>query len=132
MQRPACLGLLLLAACATDPAEVSESWNGASYQEVAAIWGQPAASSKDAEGVEMHVWRSEAPPTSGGSSMSIGLGSVRIGGGGSVGVGTGVTVPVGPPPAPLVCERRMFFRDGQLVDQDWNGDPRYCASFKRR
>jgi hypothetical protein len=131
MNRAAGLGVLLLAACATDPAAVSESWNGATYQEVAAIWGQPAASSKDADGTEMHVWRNEAPPAS-GSSMSIGFGSVRGGGGVGVGVGTGVTVPIGPPPEPLVCERRMFFRDGQVVDQDWNGDPRYCASFKRR
>jgi hypothetical protein len=131
VNRSACLAVLLLAACATDPAVVRDSWNGASYEEVVAIWGQPAASSKDTDGTEMHVWRSEAPPTS-GSTMSIGFGSARIGGGGSVGVGTGVTVPVGPPPAPLVCERRMFFRDGQLVDQDWNGDDRYCASFRRR
>jgi hypothetical protein len=129
MNRAAGLGVLLLAACATDPAVVRESWNGATYEEVSAAWGQPAASSKDADGTEMHVWRNEAPPTS-GSSMSIGFGSVRIGGG--VGVGTGVTVPVGPPPAPLVCERRMFFRDGQLVDQDWIGDEHYCASFRRR
>src|SRR5262245_19293447 len=125
MKRSGCLGFLLLAACATDPAEVKESWDGAMYQEVAAIWGQPAASSKDAEGVEMHVWRNEAP-SGAGSTMSIGFGSVRGMGNVGVGVGTGVTVPVGPPPAPLVCERRMFFRDGQVVDQDWNGDPRYC------
>ena len=39
---------------------------------------------------------------------------------------------VGPPPAPLVCERRMFFRDGMVVDQQWNGDPHYCETFKRR
>ena len=131
MSRSSFLGLVFLAACATDPAEVTESWNGATYEEVAAIWGQPAGSSKDADGTEMHVWRSEAPATS-GSTMSIGFGSVRGGGNVGVGVGTGVTVPVGPPPAPLVCERRMFFRDGQVVDQDWNGDPRYCASFRRR
>src|SRR5262245_37241256 len=107
MSRSICLGLLVLTGCATDPAVVRDSWNGATYEEVAAIWGQPAGSSKDSDGTEMHVWRSEGPATS-GSSMSIGFGSVRIGGGGSVGVGTGVTVPVGPPPAPLVCERRMF------------------------
>src|SRR5262245_22522852 len=115
MKRSSCLGVLLLAACATDPAVVRDSWNGATYEEVTAIWGQPAASSKDADGNEMHVWRSEAPSTA-GSSMSIGFGSVRGAGNVGVGVGTGVTVPIGPPPAPLVCERRMFFRDGQLID----------------
>jgi hypothetical protein len=131
MRRSACPALLLLAACATDPAAVSETWNGATYPEVAAIWGQPTGSSKDADGNEMHVWRNEAP-SGAGSSMSIGFGGIRGGGGVGVGVGTGVTVPVGPPPAPLVCERRMFFSNGVVVDQQWNGDPHYCATFKRR
>jgi hypothetical protein len=129
LKRALCLGLLGLAGCATDPAEVANSWYGATYEEVAGRWGQPLASSKDADGVEMHVWRSEAP-SSAGSSMSIGVGVFRGGGNVGIGTGTGVTVPVGPPPAPLVCERRMFFRDGQVIDQDWSGDTHYCASFK--
>jgi len=130
MNRPICLGLLLLSACATDPAEVREPWYGATYEQVAAIWGKPLASSKDADGVEMHVWRSEAP-SSAGSSVSFGFGGFRGSGNVGVGAGTGVTVPVGPAAPPLVCERRMFFRDGQVVDQAWDGDPRYCESFKR-
>ena len=129
MNRSICLALLLLAACASDPAKLTDPWYGATYEEVAAIWGKPLASSKDTDGIELHVWRSEAP-SSAGSSMSIGFGGFRGGGNVGVGVGTGVTVPVGPPPPPLVCERRMFFRDGQVVDQVWNGDPRYCESFK--
>ena len=123
------LGLLLLAGCATDPAAVSDPWYGATYEEVARIWGPPLASSKDTDGVEMHVWRSEAP-SGAGSTMSFGVGVFRGGGNVGIGTGTGVTVPVGPAPPPLVCERRMIFRDGQVVDQVWNGDPRYCESFK--
>jgi hypothetical protein len=129
MKRSIGFSLVLLAACATDPAKVSESWNGAAYEEDTALWGPPLASSKDADGNEMHVWRSEAP-SGAGSSMSIGFGTFRGGGNVGIGAGTGVTVPVGPPPPPLICERRMFFRDGHIIDQAWNGDPRYCESFK--
>jgi hypothetical protein len=129
MNRSIYLSLALLAACATDPAKVSETWNDAAYEEVASLWGPPLASSKDAEGNEMHVWRSEAP-SGAGSSMSIGFGTFRGSGNVGIGAGTGVTVPVGPAAPPLVCERRMIFRDGRVVDQVWNGDPRYCESFK--
>ena len=129
MKRSIRLALLPLAACATDPAEVSDAWYGARYEEVARVWGQPLASSKDADGAEMHVWRSEAP-SGPGSSVSIGFGVFRGGGNVGIGTGTGMSVPVGPPPAPLVCERRMIFRDGYVIDQVWNGDPRYCETFK--
>jgi hypothetical protein len=129
MNRSICLGLVLLAACAADPAKTSESWYGAAYEEVAALWGPPLGSSKDADGNEMHVWRSEAPSNA-GSSMSIGFGTFRGGGNVGVGVGTGVTVPVGPAAPPLVCERRMIFRDRHVIDQAWTGDPRYCETFK--
>lgn len=130
MNRPIWLVLFLLAGCATDPAAVRAPWYDATFDEVAASWGKPLASSKDADGSEMHLWRSEAP-SSGGSSVSVGFGV--FGGGGRMGMGggTGVSVPVGSPPAPLVCERRMTFRDGRVVDQDWNGDPHYCETFKR-
>ena len=129
MNKTICLALLLLPGCATDPAEVRQPWYGATYDEVAAVWGKPLASSKDADGSEMHVWRSEAPSSS-GSSIGMGFGVFRGGGNVGIGAGTGVSVPVGPPPPPLVCERRMIFRDGQVVDQVWTGDQRYCESFR--
>ena len=121
---------LLFAGCATDPAKIRAPWYDATYEEVAARWGKPLASSKDADGSEMHLWRSEAPSNS-GSSVGVGFGTFGGGGNVGVGVGTGISVPVGPAPAPLVCERRMIFRDGRVVDQQWTGDPRYCETFKR-
>jgi hypothetical protein len=131
MTRSICLVALLLAGCATDPAKIRAPWYDATYDDVAARWGKPLASSKDADGSEMHLWRSEAP-SSAGSSVGMGFGIGGFGGGGfGIGVGTGVSVPVGPAPAPLVCERKMTFRDGRVVDQAWNGDPRYCETFKR-
>lgn len=130
MNRSICLALLLLTGCATDPAKVREPWYDATYDEVAARWGKPLASSKDAEGADVHLWRSEAPSSS-GSSVGVGFGIFRGGGNVGIGAGTGVSVPVGPAPAPLVCERRMTFRDGRVADQEWIGDPHYCESFKR-
>jgi hypothetical protein len=130
MNRSICLALLLLAGCATDLVKVRASWHDATYDEVAARWGKPLASSKDADGSEMHLWRSEAP-SSAGSSVGVGFGVFRGGGNVGIGAGTGMSVPVGPAPAPLVCERRMTFRDGRVADQDWTGDPRYCETFKR-
>src|SRR5882724_3171815 len=117
MNRSICLLLLLLASCATDPAAVRAPWYDATYD-------------KDADRSEMHLWRSEAP-SSGGSSMGMGFGMGSGGRGVGIGVGTGISVPVGPAPAPLVCERKMTFRDGRVVDQEWNGDPHYCETFKR-
>jgi hypothetical protein len=131
MKRSICLVLLVLAGCATDPAKVRALWYDATYDEVAARWGKPLASSKDADGSEMHLWRSEAPSSS-GSSVGVGFGMFGGGGGNvGIGVGTGTSVPVGPAPAPLVCERKMTFRDGRVADQEWTGDPRYCETFKR-
>jgi hypothetical protein len=78
----------------------------------------------------MHLWRSEAPSTS-GSSVGMGFGMGSGGRGVGIGVGTGISVPVGAAPAPLVCERRLTFRDGHVVDQEWTGDPNYCETFKR-
>ena len=126
-----CLVLVLLAGCATDPAAVRAPWYDATYDEVEASWGKPLASSKDAGGSEMHLWRSEGPPSSGGSSVGVGFGVFGGGGRMGMGAGTGVSVPLGPPPPPLVCERRMTFRDGRVVDQDWTGDPHYCETFRR-
>ena len=131
MNRSICLALLLLAGCATDPAKLRAPWYDATYDEVAARWGKPLASSKDAGGSEMHLWRSEAPSSSGGSSVGMGFGIGSIGRGVGIGVGTGISVPVGPAPAPLVCERRITFRDGRVADQEWTGDPHYCETFKR-
>lgn len=130
MTRSIWLVLLLVAGCATDPAALRAPWYDATYDEVAASWGKPLASSKDPSGSEMHLWRSEAPSTS-GSSVGMGFGMGSGGGGIGIGVGTGISVPVGPAPAPLVCERRMTFRDGRVAEQDWTGDPRYCETFKR-
>jgi len=122
--------ILVVAGCATDPAKIRAPWYDATYDEVAASWGKPLASSKDPSGSEMHLWRSEAPSNS-GSSVGMGFGMGSGGRGIGIGVGTGISVPVGPAPAPLVCERRMTFRDGRVAEQEWTGDPNYCETFKR-
>lgn len=122
--------LLMLAGCAAfDPDNKAEmqSWLGASYDEAVARWGQPASGERLPDGVEVRTWISESAALGGGTSISIG--GVTFGRG--VSVGTGVSVPIGSPPAPVRCERTLYFRDAAVIDQDWSGPPEYCRSFRR-
>jgi hypothetical protein len=69
---------------------------------------------------------SESIASRGSLWPSIGI----FGGSGGVGFGTGVTM--GPGYGELQrCERTLFFQDGRVVDQAWQGPGDYCASFRR-
>lgn len=124
------LSLLALGGCATDLVEVREPWYGATYDEVTRAWGKPGASTVFPDGSEEHVWVAETPSYS-GSSIGVGFGIFRGSGNVSVGGGTGVSVPVGGAAPPHRCERRMTFRNNAVVDQVWNGEPRYCFGYRR-
>jgi hypothetical protein len=128
------LFMILIAAsisgCATDLVEVREGWYGATYEDVTRAWGKPSGSTTLADGGVEHVWLAETPSYS-GSSVGVGFGIFRGSGNIGVGAGTGVSVPVGGPAPPHRCERRLTFRDNMVVDQVWNGEPRYCSGFRR-
>ena len=129
--RPLLLVAAFLAGCASFDADNSadkQAWLGASYDEVVARWGQPASGERLPDGVEVRTWISESPaPLGGGTSISIG--GVTFGRGS--GVGGGISVPVGSPPAPVRCERTLYFRDAVVIDQDWSGPADYCRMFRR-
>jgi hypothetical protein len=122
---------LLVAACATPPpADIGQaqlSWGGAAYDEVIVRWGVPDRSTELADGREAHTWVSETVERRGALWPSIGI----FGGTGGVGIGTGVTVAPGAGGALVRCERTLFFQDGRVVDQSWQGPADYCAQFGR-
>jgi hypothetical protein len=122
--------LLLLAACASID-EDRATWYGASFEEVRAAWGAPATSTKTPDGADVHTWVNESPSSS-GASVGVGFGVFRGSGNVGVGVGTGVSVPVGERAPNNRCERRMTFRDGQVFDIEWIGQPeRACLGYKK-
>lgn len=122
--------LFLLAGCASIE-EDRATWYGATFDEVRAAWGAPARSEKLPDGAEIHTWINESPSSS-GSTVGFGVGVFRGSGNVGVGVGTGVSVPVGERPANNRCERRMTFRDGQVFDVEWSGQPeRACTGYQR-
>jgi hypothetical protein len=118
---------IALAGCATDPSEYNQSWQGASYDEVVAQWGNPLSSSKLDNGTDVHLWVTERPVAS-GSTVGFGV----FGGGVRIGTGVGVQIPVGPPPEPARCERRLYFSSGYVIDEEWLGAPDVCKDLKRR
>ncbi len=124
------LPLLLLAGCAS-VAEDRATWYGASYDEVRAAWGEPATSSKLADGSEVHTWLNVSPSGS-GQSVGVGFGIFRSSGNVGVGVGTGTSFPVGDRAPDHRCERRMTFREGKVFDMEWHGQPeRACLGYQR-
>ena len=123
----------MLGACATPDPEVAkarESWRGATLDEVAAVWGMPARSTKEGD-QESHTWVTEDRiQRSGGSGM---FGGVSIGSGGRVGVGVGVGGAIFGPSGDLArCERTLVFKEGRVVAEDWKGDDELCRRFVRR
>lgn len=122
------LALIVLAGCASDPHIDQESWQDAAYDEVVAQWGPPASSSKLDDGTDVHLWITERAPVSSGATVGFGV----FGGGGRIGSGVGVNIPIGPPPAPIRCERRLYFTEGRVVDEEWLGAPAVCKDFRRR
>ena len=106
-RRFAAIATIALAACAaTDQAgttALTESWRGASYDEVAAAWGPPAQSAGAS-----HSWRS-------GSGTGGGVGMIFSAAG-----------------EPVRCDRTLVFRDRRVVDASWSGDPEFCKRLVRR
>lgn len=125
--------LALLTGCASNgvtPDEARISWNGADYDTVVSQWGTPVRATTLADGREARTWVSDAPASGGGFFPSFGL----FGGSGGIGIGVGgIGIGGGGGGGGFTrCERTLFLRDGRVVDQTWQGDANYCASFKRR
>ncbi len=120
---------LLIGACASTPGDMdgaAGSWHGARYDDVVAVWGNPVRSSALSDGREAYTWVSESTASRGAVFPSIGI----FGGSGGVGIGAGASV--GPGGMGLVrCERTLIFKQRQVVDQTWQGDPAYCNNFRR-
>jgi hypothetical protein len=122
--------VLALAGCAATPEAdmpaARDSWQGAAYDEVVASWGVPARSTRLNDGREAYTWVSETVTSRGALWPSLGI----FGGSGGVGIGTGVTM--GPGGGELQrCERTLFFQNGRVVDQTWQGPADFCSSFRR-
>jgi hypothetical protein len=122
------LVLVLLAGCATQQVDLSATqagWQGAPYDAAVAQWGTPTRSTLLADGRDARTWVSDAP--AGGTWYpSIGVF------GGSRGMGVGTSVMMGQSGAEYTrCERTLFFRDGRVVEQLWQGPPSYCSTFRR-
>jgi hypothetical protein len=122
--------LLVAAGCATDPSTYDQSWQGASYDEVVAQWGLPVSSSKLDDGTDVHLWVNERIAVASGSSVGFGA----FGGGGRIGTGVGIQIPIptGQPAEVPRCERRLYFSNGYVKDEEWLGAPDMCKDFKRR
>jgi hypothetical protein len=119
------LALALLAGCATtaDVDKARASWNGATYDEVVAAWGQPASQTTLEAGLQAYTWISQ----SAGYGPSVGAY------GGSGGGGVGISLPL-PGMGGMVsghCQRTLSFKDGRVVDQIWQGTTQYCSIFGR-
>lgn len=126
------IGIFLLAGCASVEKEFDQarsSWQGAKYDEVVARWGPPVRSATLSDGRQTHTWTSlEAPIRAYGPSVGVG---VFGGSGGGGGVGVGASFPFSTTVNPATCERTLTFKDNELVEQSWLGDPAYCRYFKR-
>jgi hypothetical protein len=119
----AALGAALsLAGCASMDADyraARESWQGATYEEVAAAWGPPTRT--DRAGPQgRHTWSTEdIVPVRPGSGVYGGAGGVVFGAG-------------SPNEAEVRCDRKLVFRGGRVADATWTGDPAFCTRFARR
>ena len=125
---------LLLAGCAStapqgDIPAATSSWHGAAFEDVVRSWGAPARSTKLPDGRDAHTWVSETVASRPSFFPSIGIfgGS----GGGGVGFGTGVTMGSGYGGEFQRCERTLFFQNGRVTEQTWQGPADYCTSFRR-
>ena len=122
--------ILFMTGCASPPAgditSARASWNGATYDEVVASWGVPVRSTRLNDGRDAYTWISESVSSRGSFWPSFGI----FGGSGGVGFGTGVTM--GPGGGEFLrCERTLFFQNGRVVEQTWQGPAEYCSSFAR-
>ena len=124
--------VVLLAGCAslgTDVNVAKDSWHGAPYDAVVSRWGTPVRSTTLTDGREARTWVSEEAASRGSYFPSIG-----VFGGSGMGVGAGVMMDLpgmGSGGGRVRCERTLFFRDGRVVEQLWQGHAGYCSSFRR-
>jgi hypothetical protein len=123
---------VLVAGCASTPdvdvTAARSSWQGATYDEVVASWGIPVRSTKLSDGRDVYTWLSESVASRAAIFPSIGI----FGGSGGGGVGFGTGVAVGPGGGEFLrCERTLFFQNGRVVEQTWQGPDDYCSSFRR-
>ncbi len=128
--RIATLIVVLLAGCAAPGGEVTEareSWVGATYDEVVLRWGTAARSTKLTDGRNVYTWVSDNVGSRGGSSVGFGIGGGSSGG---IGIGTGIMFGSGGGET-VRCERTLIFKDGRVVEQNWQGPAEYCKSFGR-
>jgi hypothetical protein len=104
-----------IAACAAMDSELTaarESWRGATYEEVVAVWGAPARSVKSGSR-DNHTWTTEdRVARSGGSGGAGGVVFAADGG--------------------KRCDRTLVFSQGRVVNENWAGDPGLCKRFARR
>jgi hypothetical protein len=121
----ALLALTLLAGCGTlaDVEKAKRSWQGATYDEVVARWGQPVSQSEGPDGAQVYTWYSEH--AGGGSTVG------AYGGSGGGGVGISMPLPGFGMGATGHCQRNLSFKDGRVVDQVWQGTTNYCSIFDR-
>ena len=123
------LSIVLFAGCATDTADlpaVQSTWHGARYETVVSRWGAPMRSTVMPDGRDAHTWVSESAA---GRAWypSVGV----FGGSRGVGVGVGTGISMGQTSGELTrCERTLFFRNGQVVEQSWQGNPGFCSNFR--
>jgi len=119
--------VVLLAGCTTlktDLDAAQDSWYGARYEAVVSQWGAPTRSTVLADGRNAHTWVSV--------SAESWYPSISVFGGSVVGVGVGTGVLLGQSGGePARCERTLVFNDGQVVEQSWLGQWRYCSTFRR-
>jgi hypothetical protein len=122
-----------VAACAhldSELAAARESWRGASYDDVVAVWGPPNRIVKSGS-QENHTWITEDRVERGGGGTGV-FGGIGVGRGGvGVGVGMGGGAIFGPGAAPVRCERTLMISDARVVGEDWNGDAEFCKRFAR-
>ena len=124
--------VVLLAGCATQTVSISatqSTWQGASYEEAVSRWGVPARSTILADGRDARTWVSDSAEGGLPWYQSLGI----FGGSRGVGVGVGTGVVIGGPGGGQFtrCERTLFFREGLVVEQLWQGPPDYCSNFRR-
>ena len=128
--RIATLMVALLAGCAAlggGIGEATDSWDGATYDEVVLRWGAPARSTKLTDGRDVYTWVSESAGSRGSSAVGFGIGS----GGGGIGIGTGIMFGSGGGEAAR-CERTLIFKAGRVDEQNWQGPAEYCRTTPRR
>jgi hypothetical protein len=129
--RPFIAIVFFLAGCASTPEadipSAQTSWHGATYEDAVRSWGTPVRSTTLPNGQDAHTWVSESVASRGSLWPSFGIFGGSHGG---VGFGTGVTM--GPGYGELQrCERTLFFENGRVVQQTWQGPGDYCGSFRR-